>query len=181
MLDLVNAMTSDVQGNPAVKLVMAGEPDGTDPLSEASLSDLNKPWIVRLGSVTNMPEFYTALDIFCLPSHREGFPNVNLEAAATGLPVVTTTATGCIDSVRSGVDGTLVPPLDPQALALAIGELVGNSSLRLAYGQQGRDRAVELFDERRITRLLSSTLAGLLQATSHRRVSQTSSRTTHPQ
>jgi glycosyltransferase involved in cell wall biosynthesis len=115
-----------------------------------------------------MPEFYAALDIFCLPSHREGFPNVNLEAAATGLPVVTTTATGCIDSIRTGVDGILVPPRNPDALALAIEELVRDSSLRHTYGQQGRDRVIELFDERRINGLLAATLDDLSDRSVHR-------------
>jgi len=168
VVDLVMAMASVVQRNPAVILVMAGEPDGTDPLTETTLNDLDQPWIMRLGPLTHMPEFYAALDIFCLPSHREGFPNVNLEAAATGLPVVTTTATGCIDSVRSGVDGILVPPQDPNALALAIEELVRDSSLRNAYGQQGRDRVIELFDERRINSLLAATLDDLAQSSVRR-------------
>jgi glycosyltransferase involved in cell wall biosynthesis len=69
-------------------------PDGTGPLTETTLKDLDQPWIMRLGPLTHMPEFYASLDICCLPSHREGFPNVNLEAAATGLSVVTTIATG---------------------------------------------------------------------------------------
>jgi glycosyltransferase involved in cell wall biosynthesis len=147
---------------------MAGEPDGTDPLTETTLNDLDQPWIMRLGPLTHMREFYAALDIFCLPSHREGFPNVNLEAAATGLPVVTTTATGCIDSVISGVDGLLVQPHDPNALALAIEGLVRDSGLRHTYGQQGRDRVIELFDERRINSLLAATLDDLAQSSVRR-------------
>jgi glycosyltransferase involved in cell wall biosynthesis len=170
--ELVAAMASIVHLNPSLKLVLAGELDNTDPLAETDLQKMEQPWVLKLGKVTNMPEFYAALDIFCLPSHREGFPNVNLEAAATGLPIVTTSATGCVDSVRQGVDGVIVPPQDTNELAHAIETLLRDPRLRHAYGEQGRERAIKLFDERVMNDLFMNTINDLYESSKHSRKSK---------
>ena len=60
------------------------------------------------------------MDVFCLPSHREGFPRAAMEAAASGLPVVASDIRGCRQVVDPGVTGTLVPARDPAALARAL-------------------------------------------------------------
>jgi len=170
--ELVAAMASIVHLNPSLKLVLAGELDNTDPLEEADLQKMEQPWVLRLGKVTNMPEFYAALDIFCLPSHREGFPNVNLEAAATGLPIVTTSATGCVDSVRQGVDGIIVPPHDANELAHAIKGLIGDPCLRQTYGEHGRERVIKFFDESVMNDLLRNTINDLYESSKHFRKSK---------
>jgi glycosyltransferase involved in cell wall biosynthesis len=86
-----------------------------------------------------------ACDVLCLPTHREGFPNVVLEAAAAGRPTVTTTATGARDSVIDGVTGFLVPVGAPTGLAKALAELAADPALRERLGAAARVRAVEDF------------------------------------
>jgi glycosyltransferase involved in cell wall biosynthesis len=86
-------------------------------------------------------EILALCDTLALPTHREGFPNVVLEASAAGVPVVTTTATGAVDSVVDGVTGFLVPPGDATALAAALARLAGDPALRRHLGDNASIRA----------------------------------------
>lgn len=84
---------------------------------------------------TPNPElFFSELDIFCLPTLREGFPNVVLEAGASRLPTVTTDATGAVDSVIDMVTGIIVPKGTVEPLANALAMLANDSLLRKSMG-----------------------------------------------
>src|SRR5262249_35008491 len=80
---------------------------------------------------------YLLMSVLALPSYREGFPNVVLEAQAAGVPVVTTTATGARDSVLDGITGRLVPPGDEVALAAALKELLEDPEKSSGMGRIG--------------------------------------------
>ena len=86
------------------------------------------------------------MDILTLPTHREGFPNTPLEAAAMKLPVVATTADGCVEAVIDGFTGLLVPPQNSQALTEAIEKLIIDADLRRRMGQSGRQRVLKDFN-----------------------------------
>lgn len=79
-----------------------------------------------------------------------------IEAMLTGLPVVASDLPGTREQVLPGVTGLLVPPRDPAALAAALAALAGDSPLRAALGEAGRQRALALFEE---TRVIERTLA----------------------
>jgi lipopolysaccharide/colanic/teichoic acid biosynthesis glycosyltransferase/glycosyltransferase involved in cell wall biosynthesis len=98
------------------------------------------PEIIRLGFVADTAPYYAVMDIFALPTYREGFPGVALEAQASGVPVVTTNATGAIDSILDGVTGLLVPVGDSNSLAVAIDKLLGDPEARARMGRAGRER-----------------------------------------
>ena len=76
------------------------------------------------GFVSETAPYYHAMDLLVLPTWREGFPNAILEAAASGVPVVTTLVTGARDAVQHNRTGLLVPPGDCPALAAAIEQLL---------------------------------------------------------
>jgi glycosyltransferase involved in cell wall biosynthesis len=98
-----------------------------------------------------------AAHIACLPSYyREGLPKFLIEAAAAGLPLVTTDATGCREAVEPEKNGLLVPPRDPDALADALERLAGDEDLRRRFGARSRVLAQERFDA---TRIHGATLA----------------------
>ena len=91
------------------------------------------------------------MDVFVLPSWREGMPRSAIEAAASGTPLVLTDIRGCREVVREGVEGLLVPPRRPDLLAQAIGRLLEDPALRVRMGEAARARAEDRFDERRVT------------------------------
>lgn len=135
------------QGLP-VEFLLAGKPDLGNPgsVSEAEVAEWAKAGIIRyLGHVADMPRMLGEIDVAVLPSYREGVPRSLLEAAACGLPIVTTDAPGCREVVRHGVNGLLVPPRDPQALAAAIQFMHERPAERLRMGQEGRDSVVGNF------------------------------------
>ena len=98
---------------PSAYLLMIGPPETTDP---PPCGRLWWNWPRTRGSVMpgedwDTAPLYMAMDVFCLPSHREGCPNVALEAAAMQLPVVAFRVCGVVDAVADGVTGRLVDPL----------------------------------------------------------------------
>jgi|SRR5215831_6873733 len=128
------------------------------------------PRIVHTGYVKSSAPFYRAMDLLVLPSWREGFPNVVLEAAASGIPVVAATCTGARDAVIPEVTGLLVPPGYPEAISEAALRLMGDSELRRRMSESARRWAVDHYDNRRVMkravrfyeRLLNSTSATAL-------------------
>ena len=97
--------------------------------------------------------YLAAMDVFVLPTHREGLGNVLLEAAAMGLPTITTDATGCRDAVQAGVTGLQAPVGDVERLREALLRLVEDADLRHTLGAAGREWVSEHFDRRRVWKL----------------------------
>jgi glycosyltransferase involved in cell wall biosynthesis/ribosomal protein S18 acetylase RimI-like enzyme len=95
-----------------------------------------------------------AMDVFALPSWREGVPRSAIEASAMGVPMVLTDIRGCREVARHGKEGLLVPVRSPARLSEAILSLLRNPDLRARMGAAARARAVERFDERRVEELL---------------------------
>jgi len=100
-----------------------------------------------LGHVDDIRTVLENTDIVVLPSYREGCPRILVEAAAMGIPIVTTDVPGCRVVVEDGVNGYLVPPRDAGPLAKAIERLVCDERLRRRFGEAGRQLAVDRFDE----------------------------------
>ena len=94
-----------------------------------------------LGRVprTKIKQEFAQADIFVLPSLAEGSAEVNYEALASGLPIITTNATGSV--IRDGIEGFIVPSKDPDALAQRIEELVENRELRNTIAAAAKERA----------------------------------------
>jgi glycosyltransferase involved in cell wall biosynthesis len=102
------------------------------------------------------------MDVVTLPTYREGFPNVPLEAASMGLPVVATRIPGCVDAVADQLTGTLVPPADAGALEAALERYVTDPTLRANHGRAGRARVESEFRRERIWEAIAQTYAALL-------------------
>ena len=107
--------------------------------------------ITSLGERTDIRELLAMADVVALPSYREGFPRVLMEACAMGRPIVTTDVPGCRDVVDDGVNGLIVGPKDGQALAEGVEALLASSCLRARFGAAARARAVQEFDDRIVT------------------------------
>jgi glycosyltransferase involved in cell wall biosynthesis len=103
------------------------------------------PRVHVTGPRGDTPQLYAAMDVIALPTYREGFPNVALEAAAMKLPIVATAVPGCVDAVQDGVTGTLVPARDGDALAAALQRYLSDPRLRAAHGEAARRRVLADF------------------------------------
>ncbi|MEX1033241.1 MAG: glycosyltransferase family 4 protein [Cellvibrionaceae bacterium] len=100
------------------------------------------------GKRDDMPRVLEGCDIACLPTYYgEGLPKSLLEAAASGLPIVTTDSPGCRELVTDGDNGLLIPVRDVRALADALEKLIGDEALRKRMGERGRALAVERFSD----------------------------------
>ncbi|MHB8764569.1 MAG: glycosyltransferase [Deferrisomatales bacterium] len=98
-----------------------------------------------LGDRADVAALLPALDLFVLPSLNEGISNTILEAMATGLPVIATRVGGNPELVVDGVTGTLVPPSSAAEVEVAMLRYAGDTELRRAHGEAGRQRAVAGF------------------------------------
>lgn len=137
--------------NRAISFLLAGNPDPGNP---ASIPDsaiegwVNEGLIEWLGHIDDMPALLSSVDVVVLPSYREGLPKTLIEAAACGLPIITTDVPGCREVVTNEVDGLLVPVRDAIALKNAIARLHDDSEFSEKLGLAAREKALTQFDER---------------------------------
>jgi glycosyltransferase involved in cell wall biosynthesis len=155
--------------DPAVHLLVVGPLDPDDPVPAAVIDGLRSdPRVHLTGAVRDTPPMYAAMDVLALPTYREGFSNVALEAAAMGLPVVATRVPGSLDAVQDGRTGTLIPPQDAEALLGALEAYLADPALRERAGKAGRLRAVAEFQPEAIWEGILREYATLLSASASR-------------
>ena len=157
VLELVDAFSRIKAVDSEAYLVVVGPTEPKrDPLPPALLQALESDDRIRMTGYDPEPEKYLAMaDLLCLPSYREGFGNVVIEAGALGVPTVGTRINGLRDAVVDGVTGLLVPPKNAAALAGALASLLKDELKRKQMGNAARERARNLFDSRLVnTRVL---------------------------
>ena len=134
-------------------IVGPADSDKADAVDPAVIEQARADGVVFAGQRSDMPECYSAMDVFVTASWREGFPRAAMEAAAMGLPTVATDIRGNRQVIVDGVTGVLVPVRDDQALGRAVATV---SAHRLFDREQIIHHARATFDQRR---LLDITLA----------------------
>ena len=157
--EFVEAARLLTQAGIIARFVLVGAPDPGNPASipESTLHAWHgKNGVEWWGRREDMPAVLHAAHIACLPSYREGLPKTLLEAAACGLPIVTTDAPGCREIVRDGDNGFLVPVRDAQALAIALRGLIDNPVLRAEMGLRSREIVLAEFSREQV---IAETLA----------------------
>ena len=166
MPELLEAFDLILRAEPSTCLLLVGwfdiAEDALDPGIRARI--LHHPNIYCTGFVGNTAPYYRAMDLLVLPTWREGFPNVVLEAAATGIPVVTTAATGARDSVVPEVTGLLIPPGYPYAIYEAAMKLICDPQRRQRMGQAARKWIEEHYAESHVVGLTVDYYKSLLDA-----------------
>jgi glycosyltransferase involved in cell wall biosynthesis len=95
-------------------------------------------------------DFYRATDVFILPSHNEGMPNVVLEAMACGLPCIVTRISGTTDLIAHGVTGMLFDVNSERSFFEALTPLAHNAPLRSDIGQRARERVTDRYSSTRV-------------------------------
>ncbi len=140
--ELVEAHQALVREGRDIRLLLAGAPDETNPgaIPPAELrgwADL--PGVEVLGHLADVRDLWGRCHVAALPSRGgEGVPKALLDAAACGRALISTDTPGCRDLVRPGVNGWLVPPRDPGALAQALSDAAEDPAVRRAFGEASR-------------------------------------------
>jgi len=150
--ELVDAFRQILRSEPAAHLLLVGWFDASEDAVDSHLRLLiqNHPRMHCTGLVRDTAPYYRAMDVLVLPTWREGFPNVVLEAAATAIPVVTTVCTGARDSVVPEVTGLLIPPGEPEAIREAVLKILGGPQRGRCMGQAARTWVLEHYPEERV-------------------------------
>jgi len=155
-VDFVRAAGELIKDFPDAEFVMVGSPLESDRDSclqevlwlKGSLGLGEKLKI--LGYRDDVPALMSIFDLFVLPSYREGMPRALIEAMASSLPVVATDIRGCREEVVDGVTGILIEPGDIGALYSAMKKVLLEPELARNMGNRGRERVLELFDEKEV-------------------------------
>lgn len=151
---------------PRAALLLVGSYEAGDPVPPETRAAIESDSsVIRIDFTSEIATYYFVMDMLALPTHREGFPNVVLEAQAASRPVVTTSATGALDSVCDGVTGLVVPVGDPVTLADALMKLLSDPALAQRMGRAGRERVIREFRQETIW----EALAGLYRELLHQR------------
>lgn len=151
--EAVAAFVRLAQSHTQVLLLVVGSVEAKDQPRPDTLTLLQShPQIRRLEWQESLLPSFAAIDIYCLPSYREGLPQSVLEAQAMALPVVCTDISGCREAIADGETGFCVLPRSTDALLPPLEKLVTDAELRRAMGARGRARVARLFDERAVAR-----------------------------
>lgn len=151
---LLQAFPEVVRSQPDAHLLIVGDGPMLEPLTAMAKAEGLIDRVHFAGYRTDVADVMRASDIFVLPTMFDSQPTVIMEAMASRLPVVSTTHGGIPDMVDNGVQGTLVEPGNVPQLAHALADLMANPTKARAFGEAGRNRAVEEFAmDRQIERL----------------------------
>ena len=141
-----------------VKLLLVGPIEDRDSISDKAVYEIkHNPTIIHTGFVLHSAPYFSVMDIFVLPTYREGFPTVTLEASSMGIPVVTTKATGCEESIIENQTGVFTTN-DHFDIASKIGNYIENELLRKTHGLKGRDFVQINFEQHKMWNIISDTL-----------------------
>lgn len=151
ILDLAVAFSNIARQNVNARLLIVGV-DEANLLGEILCITEGCEQQVKFIEFTPVPEEYMAAsDVLCLPSYREGFGNVIIEAAAVGIPTIGSKIYGITDAVVDGETGLLFAPRDIAALESCMEKMVKNTRLRNSLGKSAHKRACEDFSSQKLS------------------------------
>jgi len=145
--ELVSAWELLCQKYDNIKLLLIGPLEKRDSVNNRILDKIyNDNTIIYIGLIENTNIYYKLMNLFILPSYREGFPTVVLEASAMEIPVITTKATGCIDSIIDNTTGIFCENTIT-SIFNSIEKFILDTTLCKTYGKNGRKFVQENFDQ----------------------------------
>lgn len=152
LVELLDAFPSILEARPSVKLLLVGWFDEAEDALDAEVKALIEvhPRIFSTGFVADTAPYYRAMDLLVLPTWREGFPNAILEAAACGVPAITTFATGSRDAVVPEETGLLIAPGSPEAIVESALRLLNDPMERMRMGEAAMVRARREFSNEHV-------------------------------
>jgi glycosyltransferase involved in cell wall biosynthesis len=148
--DLAEILLATAEAHPGVMGLVVGDGPERAAFEARLAASPAGPRVLCTGLRHDADRYFSALDVFVLPSLWEGLPRTLPQAMTAGVPIVCSSVDGNAEAVRDGVEGFLVTPGDVGAAVAAVRRLVDDPELRRRMGEAGRFRAAE-FDVERMT------------------------------
>lgn len=149
LMEAFKQLSSNVDKNIWLWIVGPDE-GGVEPELKTMYPELQNQ-IKWIGPCFEPENYMAAADVLVLPSYREGFGTVVIEAAACRIPAIAYKTEGIIDAIENNVTGLLARKYDINNLALKMKELVINADLRMRLGKSAYERAIKLFSSDAVT------------------------------
>jgi glycosyltransferase involved in cell wall biosynthesis len=138
------------RGIPNARFIMVGEGPLRQELERQAISLGIRDQVIFTGHRSDVRDMMAAMDIVVIPSVLEGFPMVTLEAMAMEKPIVTTAIDGIMEQITDGVEGLLIVPKSPLAIAQAVKHLVDDPGYARSLGINARKKVVRDFSVRKM-------------------------------
>lgn len=120
-----------------------------DPLKKSTLTEIDENEnIISVGYQTDVRQYFAISDVSVLPSYREGFPNVVMQAGAMGLPSIVSDINGCNEIIKDGENGIIIPAKDSSALFQAMKRMYDDKALRDILKQNARQMIVSRYEQK---------------------------------
>jgi glycosyltransferase involved in cell wall biosynthesis len=149
--ELVSAFDELAKRRPNIFLLIIGGEREKDFVRPATITTIKEhPRIRNIPRTTEPEKYLAAMDIFVLPTYREGFGVVNIEASAMGLPVISTDVPGPQESIVNGETGILVPAKEVNPLVQAMTALLDRPSYAKKLGEAGRKRVQDFYEQKKL-------------------------------
>lgn len=149
--ELIKAFLELLKDKNNIKLLILGDfQKDTNLHSEIVDKIHNHPNIIYVGRQKDVRPFLKAMDIFVLPSYREGLCGVILESSAMKIPVIASDISGIREVVRHNYSGLLVPEKNTEYLKAALNFLSDNQDLRKEMATKARDFTIQNFEQKRL-------------------------------
>lgn len=154
--ELTTAFSALKRTHGNVRLLLLGNfEDAQDPISKEARAEIFKEnsGIFALGFQSDLRPFYAAMDALVLPSYREGFPNVILQAGTMDVPSIVSDINGCNEIIADGVNGTIIPPRDEESLRQAMDFFVKNKTTTVqAMAKRARELVASRYEQHAVWR-----------------------------
>lgn len=145
--DLIESFHILYEANPDLKLLLIGNFESSDPLKQENSDTIHQhPNIIHVPYTDGMDHYYSLMNLFILPTYREGFSNVSMEAQSMGVPVVTFDSTGASDTIEHGKTGLITESRSVDGLVKAIDGLMQNDTKRKEMAGSSRQFIADNFD-----------------------------------
>jgi glycosyltransferase involved in cell wall biosynthesis len=149
--ELIEAFDEISKKYPETYLLYIGQTAEKDPVKKTTLETMkSNSRIIHLGRQAEPEKYMAAMDIFVLPTYREGFGVVNIEASAMELPVISTNVPGPQESIVDGETGILVPVRQVGPLVEAMKDLLGRPLYAKKLGEAGRKRVQDFYEQKKL-------------------------------
>lgn len=144
-IDVLMAFLKVVQKHPNAKLLFIGPDESGGQVDKVLNADSTlRSHVLNIGTVKNHEDYLAITNVLCLPSYREGFGSIVIDAAAMSVPTIGTNIPGLVDAIDDGETGVLVPPGNIDRLASVMNSFVETTELAIQMGKQARAR-VEMY------------------------------------